>query len=102
MSKRLLKSVGIGVVYLALLQNLLFGQASERGAITGVVTDSSGAVVPGAKVIVTHNATASVTDVMTNGVGEFTVPSLQPGAYTVRVEKQGFQPAEIRGLPLDA
>ncbi len=102
MSKRLVASIGVGLLCLALAPTDIFGQASERGAITGVVTDSSGAVVPTARVIITNNATSSVTDVVTNNVGEFTVPSLQPGSYTVRVEKQGFQPAEVRGLPLDA
>jgi hypothetical protein len=102
MSTRLVASIGIGLLCLAVLASNLFGQASERGTITGVVRDISGAVVPEARVIVTNNATNSSTDVRSNAVGEFSVPNLAPGTYRVRVEKEGFQPAEIQGLPLDA
>lgn len=79
----------------------LFAQ-SERGAITGTVRDRSGAVVPGAVVRITNTATNSVSDAVTNGSGEYTVPNLQPGIYTILVKKDGFRPAEEKGLALDA
>src|SRR5271154_6804802 len=78
-----------------------FGQ-SERGTITGVVLDASGAVVPAATVTVTNPETNVTLHATTNGAGEYTVPSLQPGRYTVRVEKQGFRSTEERGLAVDA
>src|ERR1035441_8901948 len=86
-------------VFLALLalgSMCLWGQ-SERGTITGAVTDSTGAVIPGAKVVVTNQSTNVASTVETNGSGEFTAPSLSPGPYLVRVEKQGFRPSEIKG-----
>jgi hypothetical protein len=79
----------------------VYGQ-SERGTITGAVRDTSGSVIPAAKVVVTNDATGVKVDTTTNGAGEFTVPSLQPGVYTVRVDKTGFRPSEEKGLTLDA
>ena len=79
----------------------LFAQ-SERGTITGSVSDTSGAVIPSAKITITNQSTNTSSTVETNGAGEYTVPSLQPGNYTVRGEMEGFRPAEIKGLTLDA
>ena len=78
-----------------------FGQ-SERGTITGIVQDSSGAVIPAAKVTVTSQATNAKLDAVTNQVGEYTVPSVQPGVYNVRVDKQGFRPTEEKGISVAA
>jgi hypothetical protein len=94
-------SVIRGLACLALLSLSAFAQ-SERGAITGAVRDASGAVVPAAKITITNNATNVAIVATSNGQGEFTVPSLQPGTYTVRVEKQGFRPHEETGLSVDA
>jgi hypothetical protein len=80
---------------------LALGQ-SERGTITGAVRDASGAIVPGADVTVTNQATNIAIHVSTNDSGEFTVPNLAPGRYVVRVEKQGFRAAVENGLALDA
>ena len=86
---------------LLLLAAALFAQ-SERGAITGTVRDSSGAVIPAAKVTITNSATNVVINAVTNAQGEYTVPSLSPGVYKVRMEHQGFRPTETNGLNLDA
>jgi hypothetical protein len=75
---------------------------SERGTITGQVRDTSGAVIPGARVVVTDTATNSSTVLTTNDAGEYTAPSLGVGTYTVRVEKQGFRPSEVNGITLNA
>src|SRR5579871_770221 len=87
--------------YLLLLSGLIFAQ-SERGTITGVVHDSSGAVVPGASVKVINESTNVALDTVTNAEGDFTMPSLPPADYTVRVEHQGFRPFETKGLTLQA
>ena len=75
---------------------------SERGTISGTVRDQSGAIIVGAKVTVTNIATNSVTALSANEAGDFIAPSLQVGSYNVRVEKEGFRPAVITGLKLDA
>ncbi len=80
---------------------IAFGQ-SERGTVTGVVQDSSGAIIPAAKVTVTNPQTNVTLDATTNQAGEYTVPSLAPGIYTIRVEKSGFRLTEEKGISIDA
>ena len=77
------------LVCLALCAGSLFAQ-SERGTITGAVRDSSGAVVPGAKITITNPTTNVNIAAISNDQGEYTVPSLSPGTYSVRVEKTCF------------
>src|SRR5687767_6652174 len=64
---------------------------SERGAIRGTVTDSSGAVAAAAKVTAISAATKIVTSTVTTEAGNYNIPQLPPGVYTVEVEKQGFK-----------
>jgi len=75
---------------------------SERGTITGVVHDSSGAVVPGAKVAVVNQSTKVSLDATSNESGEYTVPSLQAGIYNVRVTKEGFRTFSEAGIEVNA
>lgn len=67
-----------------------FGQATS-GTVIGSVTDSTGAVVPGAKVTVTNSDTGVATTTTTNPEGEYTVSHLLPGIYDVAIAKQGFK-----------
>jgi hypothetical protein len=65
--------------------------AQERaGNLTGVVTDSTGAVVPEAKITVTNKATQRTYNTESRSDGSYIAPELDPGRYTVRVEKPGF------------
>ncbi len=75
---------------------------SERGTIQGSVKDSSGAVVVGARVTVTNADTASAVNITSNDTGDFAAPSLQAGTYSVRVEKEGFRPAVVSRIALNA
>ena len=83
------------------LSALMFAQ-SERGTITGTVRDASGAVIPTAKVVLTNTETGVNFTAPSNASGEYTVPQLQVGTYNVRVEKDGFRPASVTGLVLNA
>ncbi|MDX2149118.1 MAG: TonB-dependent receptor [Bryobacteraceae bacterium] len=67
---------------------------STTGTITGIVQDSSGAAIVGAKVDVKSNETGAVINTVTGNIGSYTVPSLSPGAYTVSVSYQGFRTAK--------
>src|SRR6516225_1223768 len=69
---------------------LLFGQA-ETGQIGGTVTDSSNAVVAGAKVTITNVNTGLVRNTGTNNAGEYVATNLPIGTYNVTIEKEGFQ-----------
>jgi hypothetical protein len=66
-------------------------QTSTTGAITGVVTDPSAAVVPGAFVVLKNVDTGRPTSVTTNAQGSYTFPLLQPGHYSVSVNVSGYQ-----------
>jgi hypothetical protein len=76
----------------------LHGQAT--GSFSGTVTDNSGAVVAGAKVTVTAQATNISREVTTDETGHFLVPLLGVSIYTVKVEVAGFKPAESKDLRL--
>ena len=75
--------------------------AQDRGAIGGVVTDSSGAVVPGAKVVVENPATNFSKDVVSGNDGSYTVVNLQAGDYNVTVTKDGFRSSETPRVHVD-
>ena len=66
-------------------------QGGGNVAITGTVTDPTGAVVTGAQVKVTQKNTSVTRTENTNGSGQFNVPSLPPASYTVTVEASGFK-----------
>ena len=70
------------------------------GSITGTVADPSGAAVSGATVTVTQTATNAVHTIKTSDVGNFTVTQLPPGDYSLKVDKDGFQVYEQKGIAL--
>ena len=76
------------------VQLLLHGQAT--GSFSGTVSDNSGAVVAGAKVTVTAQATNVSREAVTDDSGHYLVPLLGVGDYTIRVEAQGFKAAEAK------
>ncbi len=61
------------------------------GAITGVVSDASGAGVPGASVTLTNAATRELRAVESTVDGRYTFSQIQPGAYSVKAVKAGFR-----------
>ena len=73
--------------------------AQTLGGIEGEVRDSSGALLPGANVIVTSTSTNAVRKAVTDASGLYTFPALPPGPYSIRVEHPGFK-ATIREVSL--
>src|SRR5688572_8864074 len=69
-----------------------------RGAISGTVRDQAGAVVPGAQVKVVNPQTNVAREVVTNDEGFYRVGAVEPGVYTILVEKQGFSKIENRAV----
>src|SRR5882762_7157902 len=65
--------------------------AQSTSSISGAVTDSSGAVIPGAAVTVTNDETGVVNRQTTTASGLFSFPALPVGAYTVSAEMKGFK-----------
>src|SRR4051812_44405595 len=86
----------------ALLYGVLLLAQSERGNIAGVVTDSTGAVVPNASVVITSHATNIPESVTTNGAGSYTAPNLAPGSYRVAVSALGFKRFVVDDVTLSA
>jgi hypothetical protein len=80
----------------------LFAQAAGGlAAISGVVKDPSGSVVPNAKVEVSSDSLGKLRSLTTNEAGLFTVAALVPGpGYQVSVTASGFAPYELKGLEL--
>src|SRR5262245_54063591 len=69
----------------------IFGQTATTARITGLVTDQSGAAIPGASVKITNKETRAERNAVTNEGGNYAFPSLEPGDYEVSVAAQGFR-----------
>lgn len=82
---RFLRLLSLGALALSALAQL------NRGTITGLVTDSTGAAIPGAQVTVKQTATNQTTKVASSDSGQYNVPNLPPGTYDVTVEAKGFK-----------
>ena len=75
---------------------------SDLGTMTGIVTDPTGAVVSGANVTITNDATRLERRGTSNESGVFVVPNLPPGSYTVIFEASGFKKQTTTEVTLDA
>lgn len=75
---------------------------STFGTLLGTVKDASGAVVPGAQVLITNTDEGSSRTTATDASGNYTLVDAKPGHYTVAVSKLGFQASQVTGLELTA
>ncbi len=75
--------------------------SGPTGTITGTITDSSGAVIPNARVVVHNEGTNATREAKCNSDGDYTVALLPPGRYRVAVESPGFRRSVIHGVNLD-
>lgn len=78
----------------------LYGQQAGTGTITGVVTDSSGALIPDAKVTATAVQTGVARSTTTGPDGTYTIPYLLTGSYELTVEKTSFSKYVQSGITL--
>ena len=69
----------------------LAGQAASSTTLVGTVTDSSGAAIPNASVTAVQDATKVAYKGKTTGTGDYSLPYVEVGTYTITVESQGFQ-----------
>src|SRR5215469_15854711 len=88
------------IAVMALCTAGLHGQA--LGKIVGTVTDSAGAVVPGAKVSVVNEGTRFTRVTATNGSGQYVVDSFPTGSVLVTAEQAGFENLVRTGIILTA
>src|SRR4051812_25535494 len=89
-------SIGLGIV------SSLTAQIGGSGSIQGVVSDPSGAVIPGVTVEATNVATGVNTTRQTTGAGFFVISPLTAGEYTVTVTAAGFQKLVQEHIIVDA
>src|SRR4026208_2275869 len=75
---------------------------AQSGSINGTVKDAQGAVLPGVDVAAKNNATGEEFRTIPNGEGNFTIPALGVGVYTVTVSLQGFKTAVLPDVPVIA
>lgn len=85
---------------LSLLHLAVFSLSAQTTSteILGLVADASGALVPGARITITHVATNESRTALTNMAGEYSFPAVDIGDFTVRCEAQGFKTQNVRGV----
>jgi hypothetical protein len=89
------------VLVFVLLAAVSLSAQTFRGTILGTVTDPSGAVLPGAKVIVKNVATGLERTTDTSADGSYALPELPIGTYTVTITLTGFQTSVTTGVAVD-
>jgi len=94
-------------IALTIVAALVLSSANARGQVTtatlyGVVRDSSGGLLPGVNVTVTHQGTNLTRETVTDDRGEFALPGLPAGPYAIKIELSGFKTYTSSGLKLGA
>jgi hypothetical protein len=97
-------SLATRIVLLALILSLLSLSAlaqSTAGRVLGSVTDSSGASIAGATVVITDAERGTSRTLATDAAGDYVAPDLAPGTYKIRVEAKGFKSAERPSVTIE-
>ena len=98
--------VSIGRISVLLVVSVFIGTLTgwpqDTASIVGTVTDSSGAVVPGARVSVSNPEKGFVRDVASNSAGEYTAAKIPIGNYVITAGAPGFEKLEHSGITLTA
>jgi hypothetical protein len=85
---------------LALVASWTTAAHAQTGRITGAITDPSRAVVPGATLTIVNAETTNTRVAISNDGGQYNVPFLPSGRYTVSCELPGFQTTRREGIPI--
>jgi len=88
----------LGTVVLVLSLNTVLLAQSDRGSITGLVTDSTGAVVARATVVVTNAATNSSRETVTSDAGKYVFQELPAAVYSLSIKQPGFRTYRQDGI----
>ena len=75
-------------------------QSASTGALTGTVTDPTGAVLQNARIVLRHNGTGETRAALSDRDGAYRVSLLAPGQYELRVEAEGFSPLVVPAVPV--
>src|SRR5690349_21669725 len=88
---------------IVLFVSAFLGQAqTPLGTVTGIATDASGSVVPGASVTLSSQDTGVRRTAATNETGAYSFPNLPTGSYRLTAEAKGFRPIETPVFALEA
>lgn len=83
------------VLIIAGVMDLTYGQTTTSGALSGVVVDQTGAVVPDASVEITEVAKGTTDSAATDRLGAYRFSFLRPGKYFLKVDHAGFRPEQV-------
>ncbi len=86
------------VLALLLLSSVSSVAQTFRGSINGTITDSTGAVVTGARITATEVATAVVREAVSSSGGEYSFNDIPQGSYSIKVAASGFQTTEVTSV----
>jgi hypothetical protein len=95
------KSALLLVLLLGCSQTVAFAQTAETGAVAGVVSDPTGAIVTEANIQVTNESTGQIRTSVSQANGRYTVALLPPGTYRIAVKKPGFSEKIESGVHID-
>ena len=94
-----MRTVGL-LIALAFFAPIVLSQ-TFTGSVVGRVTDTNGAGVPGAGIRITEVGTNRTQSAVANEEGEYVLPQLAPGNYTLRVEMANFKVVNKTGIVLE-
>ena len=95
MSRSLLVRLSLALLFLAHAGQVM---AQSAGSLRGAVADSTGAVLPGATVTLTNEATKFTRNATSDAKGQYFFASVDPGSYTLKVELTGFKSHETKSV----
>jgi hypothetical protein len=96
--KQLIRHVAYLLTVTLTILPLSLAAQSDRGTITGTVTDPAGAVIPSAQVVAVNPANGVELKTVTTETGNYTIPSVPAGVYNVSVTVNGFRKFEQQGI----
>jgi len=97
-STRLPHLIGKGLLLPTLF--VCLATAQDTATLTGTIRDNTGAVIPGAAVVIKNTATGTVRALKSNSDGEYVAAALAPGRYDITISAQAFQKYEAQGVIL--
>src|SRR5580698_6851553 len=92
-----MKALSIPILLILALANL---QAQSTSSLTGLVTDPSGGVVPGAEIVAVNSETNQKRTATTDSQGRYSFPQMQPATYQVTAQATGFSAAVVNDVRL--
>lgn len=101
MTSKTLSSLALALVLFTLSAATLAAQSAGTGALTGTVTDPTGAVVPGVTVVLVNPETNQTRTTTTGADGVYKFSLLPPGVYSVRFSAPGFKTSEVGAVTVN-